>query len=201
MLPVLSVFLALDLLLPFLLAPSCEGYRHGTQVMSVLGNEKAPLHRIYNLWLIILGIAILWGCVPICAAVAESGREIAVALIFSMGVYALGACILSGIFPVGETKKMETLAAKIHGFGSAIGFLALAFAPLLAGCYFFQAVKPLLGVISLICFVLAVLFFVLFVMADKPRFQGTVVALEGLWQRLSLLCMYLPVAILCLAGR
>ena len=40
--------------------------------------------------------------------------------------------------------------------------------------------------------------FTLFILADKPAFQGTAVAREGLWQRLSLLCMYLPVGALSL---
>lgn len=33
----LPAFLAADLLLPFLLAPFCKGYRHRDQVMSALG--------------------------------------------------------------------------------------------------------------------------------------------------------------------
>lgn len=39
-----------------------------------------------------------------------------------------------------------------------------------------------------------------FVMADKPRFAHTVIAWEGLWQRLTLLFMYLPLALLCARG-
>ena len=46
----LPVLLALDLIIPFLLAPFYKDYNHLTQVMSVLGNSKAPLHLIYNIW-------------------------------------------------------------------------------------------------------------------------------------------------------
>jgi hypothetical protein len=35
-------------------------------------------------------------------------------------------------------------------------------------------------------------------MADKPNCRGTIIAFEGLWQRLSLLSMYLPIAALCI---
>lgn len=35
-------------------------------------------------------------------------------------------------------------------------------------------------------------------MADKPRFAETIISLEGLWQRLSLLSMYVPVILLCI---
>lgn len=33
-------------------------------------------------------------------------------------------------------------------------------------------------------------------MADKPKFQETFIRLEGLWQRLSLLCLYVPIAMI-----
>lgn len=102
------------------------------------------------------------------------------------------------LFPVGETKGLQTLSAKIHGYGSVIGFLLFVFAPLLTGLYFFKIPNRFLGVFSLICFTFSLLCFALFVMADKPAFQGSIIAFEGLWQRLSLLCMYLPIIALCI---
>lgn len=52
-----------------------------------------------------------------------------------------------------------------------------------------------IAIISIVLFALAVLFFVLFVMADKKVSAQTIIANEGLWQRLSLLCMYAPILI------
>ena len=48
---------------------------------------------------------------------------------------------------------------------------------------------------SIICFAVALVFFVLFVMSDKPEFKNTITDNEGLWQRLNLVFMYLPLAI------
>lgn len=141
----LPVFLALDLLLPFLFAIPYRGYSHLTQVMSVLGNPKAPLHILYDLWLVALGAAILCSAPRLYALVAKASPAIGAALLFVLAAYAVGGCILSGIFPVGEGKTLETLAAKIHGYGSVIGFLLLTFAPLLAGLYFFKASNGALG--------------------------------------------------------
>ena len=194
---IIPFLLAADLLIPFLLAPTYQGYRHLTQVMSVLGNPKAPLHVLYNAWLVAFGAALLYHAVLLYPAIAEASETIAVLLFFVIAVYAVGGCVLSGLFPVGETKSLETLSAKIHGFGSVIGFLLLTFAPLFAGMYFFKTAKNGLGIWSILCFAFAVGFFTLFVMADKPRYQGTLIGLEGLWQRLSLLSMYLPIAALC----
>lgn len=194
---ILPLLLGIDLLLPFLLAPTYTGYSHLTEVMSVLGNPKAPLHLIYNFWLVVFGVSLFICTVPLCSDVAQSSRVISKLLFFVIAVYAIGGCILSGLFSVEETKSLVTVSAKIHGFGSVIGFSLLTFAPLLVGIYCFKTSHRGIGILSLICFVLAIGFFTLFVMADKPHYQGTVIGLEGLWQRLSLLCMYLPVAALC----
>ncbi len=197
-LDVLPFLLIGDLIVPFLLAPTYRGYDHLTQVMSVLGNSKAPLHILYNIWLIMLGIGILLCDFKLYSVIAETSSSIAIMLFVIMGIYAIGACILSGFFPVEETKELKTISAKIHGYGSVIGFMLLIFAPLLIGLYFFKISNGFLGISSLICFAFSLLFFAFFVMADKLEHQGSVIAFEGLWQRSSLLCMYLPVIALCI---
>lgn len=187
-----------DLILPFLLATTYPGYNHLTQVMSVLGNSKAPLHILYNIWLIVLGIIMLLCNFKLYPVIAEKSRSIAIMLFAIICIYAIGACILSGFFPVEETKELKTLSANIHGYGSVIGFMLLVFAPLFTGLYFFKISNGFWGVFSIICFVFSLLCFALFVMADKPAYQGSIIAFEGLWQRLSLLCMYLPIIALCI---
>lgn len=44
----------------------------------------------------------------------------------------------------------------------------------------------------------AMVFFALFVMSDKEEFTGTAVNNEGLWQRLNLVLMYLPLVLVSL---
>ena len=197
-LDLLPFLLIIDLILPFLLAATYQGYNHLTQVMSALGNPKAPLHILYNSWLVLLGISMLLCNFRIYSITAEKSGLIAIVLFAIICIYAIGACILSGFFPVEETKELKTISAKIHGYGSAVGFMFLIFAPLFIGLYFFKISNQFLGVFSLVCFALSLLCFVLFVMADKPKYQGSIIAFEGLWQRLSLLCMYLPVIAFCI---
>ena len=133
----LPLFLLLDLVIPFLLAPTCPGYRHTRQVMSVLGNRNAPFHTVYTLWLLFLGTVILLTCAQLCPLLWNRSGGLSLALAVILIIYALGGCILSGLFPVSETKAMETLSAKIHGFGSVFGFLALTFAPLVVALFYF----------------------------------------------------------------
>lgn len=196
-LDLLSFLLIIDLILPFLLAPTYRGYNHLTQVMSALGNSKAPLHILYNIWLTALGIIMLLCNFKLYPVIAEKSHSIAIILFVIICIYAIGACVLSGCFQVGETKELKTISAKIHGYGSAIGFMFLVFAPLLIGLYFFRSSNGFWGLFSFICFAMSLLCFALFVMADKPAYQGSIIALEGLWQRLTLLCMYLPIIALC----
>mgnify|MGYP004439469791 CR=1 FL=1 len=74
----LPVLLALDLIIPFLLAPFYKDYNHLTQVMSVLGNSKAPLHSIYNIWLVAFGVAILISTLQLYPTVAQVSSSISI---------------------------------------------------------------------------------------------------------------------------
>lgn len=191
---IVPVALLVDLLIPFLLAPHYNGYNHLTQVMSVLGNDKAPLNSIYNIWLIVLGIILIINNFAIYRIVSRHSTILAILLFAAIFIYAIGGCILSGIFSVGETKSLITFSEKVHGYSSVIGFMVLTLAPLSLALYGFKAERITFGVCSLISFVLAIITFTLFVMADKPNYQNTIITYEGLWQRLSLMFMYIPIA-------
>ena len=101
---ILPIVLILDLLIPFVLAPTYKGYNHLIQVMSVLGNSKAPLHNVYNIWLVVFGIFLVIIDFKIYSIVSEHSNIIATLLFIILMIYAIGGCILSGLFPVGEIK-------------------------------------------------------------------------------------------------
>lgn len=48
-------------------------------------------------------------------------------MLLSIGIFAVGAGLISGFFSVNESKEMVTTASKIHGVGAAIGFMTLLF--------------------------------------------------------------------------
>lgn len=95
---ILPFLLIADLIIPFVLAPTYKGYSHLTQVMSVLGNSKAPLHLIYNIWLVVFGVSILISTLQLYPTVAQVSNSISIMLFSVIVIYALGGCILSGIF-------------------------------------------------------------------------------------------------------
>lgn len=178
--------------LPWALKRSYPGYDPRRMVMSALGNPKSPVRRVYNAWLLWLGAFLLYAAARLFRADFPASPALSLLRLFSLGVFAIGAGLVAGLFSVGETKEEKTKAAKIHGAGAAIGFMALLFYPLLEALEGFSQGRPLFGWVCLWAFLLALLFFTFFVLADKPALQNTLMAQEGLWQRLALFCMYVP---------
>lgn len=183
-----------EVLVPFLLAPFYKGYSHTTMAISALGNSSSPVRVPFNLWMLVAGILFLLSTPSIYNLYSETSKALSAITVLFIGTFAIGACIFTCFFSVGETREVVTTASKIHGAGSAIGFMLMLFVPLFIAILSFKAEDKIVGVIAVISFVLALVFFVLFIMADKPQFQNTVIAKEGLWQRLNLLFMYVPLA-------
>lgn len=181
-----------EFLVPRWLKRYCPGYDARRMVMSLLGAAHSPVRRLYNGWLLWLGCFLTAAAFVLYRQARRSSAPLALLLGASVLVFAWGAGLLAGLFSIGETKRMETRAAKLHGYGAALGFMALLAFPLLSGLLARRQGEWGATVFDGLAFALALLFFILFVCADKPRFERTAVAYEGLWQRLALLCMYLP---------
>lgn len=187
-----------DFAVPYLLAFFYEGYRHTSMVMSSLGNPSSPVRNYYNVWLIVLGVLLFCASPILFAKYGALSKSLTLATVILIALFAVGAGILAGIFSVNESKEIVNPASQIHGVGSALGFMALLFVPLLLSILSYKANDRFAGTLFLVSFVLAFAFFICFVMSDKPQFQNTILQYEGLWQRLSLLMMYFPLGYLAL---
>ena len=183
-----------EVLVPFLLALFYKRYCHTTMAISALGNHNSPVRIPFNTWMLVAGVLFLLSIPSIYDLYREASKTLSIIAVSFIGIFAVGACIFTCFFSVGETKDIVTTASKIHGAGSAIGFMLMLFVPLFISLLSFMSNDRIAGVTAIISFVLALIFFVLFIMADKPQFQNTAIAKEGLWQRLNLVFMYLPLA-------
>lgn len=181
-----------EFLLPWILKHFYKDYNSKTMVMSVLGSPESPVREIYNVWLVWVGAFLLITSFLLFKEVNTISNVLAILTFISIGTFAVGAGILSGLFSVNESKEIVTFASKIHGAGSAIGFMALMFFPLLQGISAFKSDDAVQGIICIIAFIVAVLFFAFFIMGDKEIFKETIFSYEGLWERLSLFFMYVP---------
>lgn len=186
-----------EVLVPFILALFYKGYSHSKMVISLLGSRSSPVRLPFNLWMLSAGILFLLAVPVIYETYRDISKPLSLASVLFLAVFAVGACIFSCFFSVNDTKETITLASGIHGAGSVIGFMLLLFVPLFLAILSFKKGENLIGALAAVSFTLAVVCFVLFIMSDKPRFSSTWIAKEGLWQRLNLLFMYLPLA--CIA--
>ena len=184
-----------DLLVSLLLSLFYSGYNSFKMTISALGNPSSPVRIPFNIWIFIEGILFLLSLPAIHKYFHPISGGITIVMMVFIVIFAVGACIFTCFFSVNESKNVVTVASKIHGAGSVIGFILLLFVPLLVGILFFKNQNPTMGVMSIISFVLALVFFTLFVMSDKSEFKNTIIDNEGLWQRLNLAFMYLPLVI------
>lgn len=194
----LTIALIGDFVVSYVLAFFYPNYSHTKQVMSVLGNPNSPVAFMYNIWLVILGILISFSGINFYITYSKISKKHALIGLIILLAFGVGAGIISGIFSVNETKEIETIASKIHGIGAGLGFLAINFMPLIVGMISFKEKNNLMGIVSIIFFILSLVTFVLFVMSEKEIFSNTVIGLSGLWQRLLLASMYAPLLLMAL---
>lgn len=183
-----------EFLLPWILSRHYDGYNSKMMAMSALGSPQSPVRVIYNTWLIWLGLFLSFVAIAYFLTARIDFPILSVLRLISIVFFAVGAGLISGIFHVNENKDIVTVASKIHGISAAIGFMTFLFFPLLDGILAFKQDNFIFGVVSVISFILALIFFICFIMGDKEQFQNTMLRYEGLWERLTLLCMYIPLA-------
>ena len=181
-----------DITVSMLMPLFYKGYSIRKMSVSALGNPHSPVRLPFNIWMLIEGILFLCSLPAIYKCFYPVSAGLTVTLMIFTAVFAVGACIFTCFFSVNESKDIVTTASKIHGAGSAIGFMLFLFVPLLTAILSFKNSETFLGVFGIVSFAAALAFFALFVMSDKEEFAGTVIDSEGLWQRITLIFMYLP---------
>ena len=191
----LPIAMAGDILVSLVLPLFYREYDILKTSISALGNPSSPVRVPFNIWMLAEGVLFLLALPAVNRSFRPISAGVTNALIVFIAVFAVGACIFTCFFSVNESRDVVTVASKIHGAGSAAGFLLFLFVPLLVAVLYFKDRNATMGVMSAACFVLSLVFFVLFIMSDKPDFRNTAIDNEGLWQRLNLVFMYLPLAV------
>ena len=191
----LIIAMAGDILVSLVLPYFYKEYSSMKMSISALGNPKSPVRILFNIWMLIEGVLFL-GAIP---ALYDRYHSVSDGLTYTMNIFiaifAVGACVFTCFFSVNESKEIVSTASKIHGVGSAVGFMLFLFVPLLLAILSFKCKESSIGIVSIICFIIAFVFFVLFVMSDKPEFSDTIINKEGLWERLNLVFMYVPLLV------
>ena len=187
-----------DLFISFLFSLFYSGYSNMKMSISILGNPKSPVRRHFNLWMLFEGILFLLALPALNKYYYPISSSVTVMMITFILLFAVGACIFTCFFSMNESKDDITMSSKIHEVGSALGFMLFLFVPLLVGILSFKNKEIIIGILSIIGFAAALLFFILFIMSDKESFSNSFINNQGLWQRLNLIFMYLPLTIVAI---
>ena len=188
----LIIAMAGDILVSLILQCFYKEYSSLKMSISALGNPQSPVRIPFNIWMLIEGVLFLIAIPALYNRYNSISGGLTYTMLAFITIFAIGACIFTCFFSVNESKDIVTTASKIHGVGSVVGFMLFLFVPLLVAIFSFKSKDTGMGVVSIVCFIIALVFFVLYVMADKPEFSDTIIYNEGLWERLNLVFMYLP---------
>lgn len=191
----LLIAMAGDILVSWALPLFYPDYSSLKMSISALGSPLSPVRLPFNLWMFLEGVLFLAGLPAVFRLYRPVSAGIAYAMTAFIAVFAVGACIFTCFFSVNESKDVVTAASVIHGAGSAVGFMLFLLVPLLMAILSWKSRERLMGTVCIVGFAAALVFFVLFVMAEKPEFSDTVIGNEGLWQRLNLIFMYAPLVV------
>ncbi len=188
----LILAMAGDILVALVLPCLYKEYSSVKMSISALGNPQSPVRIPFNIWMLMEGLMFLVTLPALYKRYYPVSAGLTYTMIAFTAIFAIGACIFTCFFSVNESKDIVTTASKIHGIGSVVGFILFLFVPLLIAILSFKSKEIGVGIISIVCFAIALVFFVLFVMSDKPEFSNTIINNEGLWERLNLVFMYAP---------
>jgi len=193
---VITIFV--DFIFPFVLSLFYHGYNNMNHVISLLGNPKSPVANIFKIWMISMGILFCISAINfyiVYYPISHLLSSIGTVMLLTFGI---STCVIGGIFSLDEEKKLNTVSSLIHGIGAGIGFLALSFVPLILSLISFKSNNTTTGVISIVCFVLSILFVILFILSEKYFFKKPIVCFNGLWQRLLLISSYIPLLLIAI---
>lgn len=184
-----------DASLPYLLGRFYPGYRQMTMLISQLGETESPVANWFNHGSLITGTLFILGGVATWRAFSHLprlGRWLGGAIAF----YGLGDCILSSLVSISPQASFFSPAYFFHAACSGLAMVAMMTVPLLlAGLAY---LKNQLGwtYLYLSLFIGSLVTLILFASYYLPGIGTWFATTRGLWQRLSLLCLYLPAILL-----
>lgn len=186
----LTGFVLVDFLTPYVLTFFYPGYHPLQQVISDLGEAGSPVEGAFGWASVVAGIFLLLSLPGLTTYLKRfASTRISVLISCSLAIFAIGQCLLSGIFSVDRDAETLQFSMVIHQVGSALGNVGMLGFPLLVGlvAYKFNRKRAywffFLFVFSLACASLN----------GYAQAQGLIY--KGVYQRLSMIAMYLPIVL------
>lgn len=177
-----NVFAALfvvDLAAPFVLGPFRAEYSLLHDTLSTLGHGQDLIARLTGLWLIVFGLGLAG--LTLLEWRASAGGTARTVFFSGLLAFAIGAGVISGLFPEDLLGTPETLNGKIHGICAGLGTIWFLVG-LLVGARTLRGMnRTVIGGMALA----SCIAFAVFLTATAPG------SFAGLWQKITLGAGYL----------
>lgn len=183
-----------DFLIPYILAFFYPNYRPFHQVISDLGEAGSPVELVFRYSAIITGTLLLLSLPAVYERYQNISLLKAKLLVIALASFGIGQCILTGLFSVDRGSSEFNISMFIHEAGSFLGTIGMLLAPLFLWGLHRGNNDSKAKTVYLSLFWLSCVFSLVNGLSQLVDFQ-----FEGLWQRLSLLCLYLPTVYLGLS--
>lgn len=182
-----------DFLTPFILGFFSPDFNQLTMLISQLGAEDSPVRIVFNSWSIISGSLMLLSLPTVYRKFIKVNRPLARWSVIGIAMFAIGDCILTGIFSYEEPGQVS-IEGMVHSFTSALGIIGFLIMPLLFACFYSRQHKTNKVRLEIAFFVLAGVSSLIAGAPDLP-FLAFSANYDGLWQHINLIFLYLPVGL------
>lgn len=183
-------FVLIDFTTPYLLALFYPEYNSLTQVISELGSVNSPVYYAFSIASILSGTCLLSGLVGLMDYLKSKTSSLkSLSVSCALASFAIGECLFSGLFSIDSATGYTAL---IHELASILGSLGMLFFPFLIGLVLYKQTPIfarrffVIGTLSIICAFLN----------GYAQYIGLDFA--GIYQRLSMTMMYMPIVIFVL---
>lgn len=181
-----------ELTFPFVFANFYPDYDPITMLISDFGEDGSPIKTVFKIWQLIDGGLFLLTIPSFYERFKHTSKPLAKWLSIMMAGFAIGDCVITGIFDRSTSTTKINVESIIHDYLSGLGFVALLIAVYILTKLYNLEKEQLAVQLFLIIFLLSICFMLLFAAPKIPIINQVRIPYRGLWQRLNLLFLYLP---------
>lgn len=181
-----------DFSLPYFLGRFYPNFDQMTMIISQLGEPTSPVQSYFNNASIVTGTLFVLSSFGVYAFFRSESRRFAQILAGVIALYGFGDCILTGLVHISESASFFSPAYFLHAAFSGISMVAMMFIPLLLAYQANMKHQRVRSLFYLACLIGSILALILFAAYYLPLIGSLLSSTRGLWQRLSLLLLYLP---------
>lgn len=184
-----------DLATPYLLGRFYPNFDQTRTLISALGEPGSPTHLVFNIWSVVTGTLFLLAIPALYRTFAETSPFWAKVIALGVAAFGIGDCIITGLFSIDSSGSVHPIITFIHDAGSGIGFVGLLLIPLAFAAVAYQQQRIGEVCLFLVLFCISALFSLLFAWPRIPVLNQFQLPYRGLWQRISLVFLYLPLLV------